>query len=97
MEQVDWLAGDAPSLAEALMVAVYVRLDGLRRLGLTAVVPPTIEAHLQRCRNLRGWSTVEWSPEQIDEFVGRFEKYRERQRARERAATEGGSGPAAPH
>ena len=77
----DWLAGDAPSLAEALMVAVYVRLDGLRRLGLTAVVPPVICAHIDRCRTLPGWPTVEWSPEQIDEFVGRFEKYRERQRA----------------
>ncbi len=35
LDGVDRLCGDAPSLCEALMVAVYVRMDGLRRLGPT--------------------------------------------------------------
>jgi glutathione S-transferase len=75
-----WLVGDGPTLAEALMVAVYVRLDGLRRLGLTAQIPASVSAHIEQCRQLEGWRTVEWSTEQIDEFVGRFEKYRSLQR-----------------
>lgn len=77
----EWLVGDSPTLAEALMVAVYVRLDGLRRLGLTAEIPSAISAHSTSCQALRGWSAAKWSPQQIDEFVWRFEKYRERQRA----------------
>lgn len=78
-----WLAGEQPTLAGALMVAVYVRLGGLRRLGLTAPVPSAVSAHIERCRSLPGFAAVEWSPAQIDEFVSRFEKYRELRRARE--------------
>jgi hypothetical protein len=36
---------------------------------------------MTRCHELPGWSAVAWSPEQTDEFVGRFAKYRERARA----------------
>lgn len=76
----EWIAGDGPTLAEALMVAIYVRLDGLARLGLTAVIPEWVRAHMTRCENLPGWPSAHWSAAQTDEFVGRFEKYRERVR-----------------
>jgi len=76
-----WCAGAGPSLCEALLVPLYVRLDGLRRLGFTAPVPPAVTDHLERCRATEGWATVEWSADQIDEFVGRFEKYRAINRA----------------
>ncbi len=78
LDDADWLCGDAPSLCEALMVAVYVRLDGLRRLGLTANLPAAVTAHHQRCAALSGWPTVAWSAEQTDEFVWRFSEYRRR-------------------
>ena len=74
----DWLSGDGPSLCEALMVAVYVRMDGLRTLGLTAAVPAVVAAHHERCSTLPGWSAAAWSTEQTDEFVWRFSEYRRR-------------------
>ena len=77
----DWLCGDSPSLCEALMVAVYVRMNGLRRLGLTAPVPPAVTAHHERCSTLPGWADVAWSDEQTDEFVWRFSEYRRRRSA----------------
>ena len=73
-----WFTGGEPSLCEALMVAVYVRLDGLRRLGLRAPFPSAVAEHHDRCRSLPGWSAVEWSAEQTDEFVRRFTTYRQR-------------------
>ncbi len=78
LDGADWLCGDAPSLCEALMVAVYVRMDGLRRLGLTATVPASVTAHHDRCAALPGWSAVAWSSEQTDEFVWRFSEHRRR-------------------
>lgn len=33
LEESEWLAGDTPSLAEAIVVPVYLRLSGLRGLG----------------------------------------------------------------
>jgi len=84
METVDqwlqvtpWLAGEAPTLAEAIMAGVYTRLDGLRQLGLTGELPSTVQHHLERCTHLVGWDTVRWTTEQTNEFVGRFLKYRE--------------------
>jgi glutathione S-transferase len=76
----DWLAGAAPSLAEAVMAGFYTRLDGLGRLGLTAPLPPKVAAHLDRCRSLRGWERAAWSPGQTDEFVARFTAYRAKRR-----------------
>lgn len=76
-----WCAGEQPSLCEALLVPLYVRLEGLRRLGFTAALPANVLDHLNRCRTTDGWAAVEWSPAQIDEFVGRFEKYRAISRA----------------
>jgi len=78
LDNAEWLCGGEPSLCEALMVAVYVRLDGLRRLGLTASVPDAVAAHHERCSALPGWAAVAWSAEQTDEFVWRFSEYRRR-------------------
>jgi glutathione S-transferase len=77
LDHSPWLAGDAPTLAEAIAVAFYTRLDGLRRLGFVTPLPEAIAAHLQQCTTLPGWAAVAWSAEQTDEFVGRFEKFRE--------------------
>jgi glutathione S-transferase len=87
-DPADWLVGDRPTLAEALMVPLYVRLDGLRRLGFSHEVPGSISAHMQRCEELAGWKRVVWSPEQIDEFVWRFQTFRERLRAKADAEVE---------
>ena len=84
METVDqwllaspWLAGDTPTLAEAIMAGVYTRLDGLRQLGLTGELPASVQQHLERCTQLVGWQKVEWSVDQTTDFVGRFLKFRE--------------------
>lgn len=71
-----WLAGRHPSLADAVAMPINVRLAGLQRLGLTADIPTEWAAYAERCRSLAGWSAVEWSHEQTDEFVGRFTAYR---------------------
>ena len=76
-----WLAGEAPTIAEAIMVGFYTRITGLQQLGLTAPIPTEVAAHWKRCTQLQGWSHVEWSEEQTVEFVGRFKKYREIQSA----------------
>lgn len=73
-----WLTGNALSIAESIAIPIYVRLNGLRRLGFEDEGPgPLVQAHMERCRELPGWKAVEWSQEQEDEFVGRFLKYRE--------------------
>jgi len=84
METVDswlltspWLAGDQPTLTEAIMAGVYTRWSGLQRLGMTAVLSQSVERHREEMQSLAGWHVVAWSDEQTDEFVGRFLKYRE--------------------
>ena len=72
-----WLAGDQPTLVEAIMAGVYTRWSGLQRLGMTATLPDSVEQHREQMKSLTGWQAVEWSDEQTDEFVGRFLKYRE--------------------
>ena len=76
----DWLTGTEPTLAEAVAMPIHVRMDGLRRLGFAAELTPAFESHAERCRELAGWPAVEWSAEQTDEFVGRFEAYRRKHR-----------------
>lgn len=78
-ESTGWLAGDAPTLAEAVAIPIHVRLAGLQRLGFTAQIDTAWSAHGDRCRSLDGWPAIEWSADQIDEFVGRFEAFRRRQ------------------
>ena len=80
-----WLAGTAPSLAEAVAMPIHVRMVGLQRLGFTGELTPEWAAHGERCRTLAGWPGVEWSPGQTDEFVGRFEAFR-RKRGSQSAA-----------
>jgi glutathione S-transferase len=82
LQVTPWLAGEAPTLAEAIMAGVYTRLDGLRQLGLAGELPSTVQHHLERCTHLVGWDTVRWTTEQTNDFVGRFLKYREIQNFR---------------
>lgn len=77
--ETGWLAGDAPSLADAVAVPIHIRLDGLQRLGFAAPIDRRWTAHGERCRSLAGWNPVAWSADQTNEFVGRFEAYRRRQ------------------
>jgi len=76
LEEDPWLAGGAPSLAEAAAVPVWVRLDALRRLGFTGRVDERVAVHVDRCRQLEGWDHVAWSGAQTDELVARFERHR---------------------
>jgi glutathione S-transferase len=77
----EWLVGDAPSIAEAAIVPVYVRLAGLRALGFTGDVPATVLAHADRCLTLPGGRVTAWTDEQQAEFVRRFTTYRARRAA----------------
>lgn len=81
-----WLAGDRPTLAEAVAMPIHVRLGGLQRLGLAADIPASWRRHGERCRALAGWPAVEWSQKQEDEFVGRFESYRRVQQRKQEVA-----------
>jgi hypothetical protein len=76
--ETGWLAGTAPTLAEAVAMPIHVRMAGLQRLGFTGELTSEWRAHGERCRDLPGWSAVEWSAEQTDEFVGRFEAFRQK-------------------
>lgn len=77
-----WLVGAEPTLAEAVAMPIYVRLEGLRGLGFTQELPASIEAHRQRCQTLEGWPTVTWGREQTDELLGRFNAYRRKKQGR---------------
>jgi len=80
LEDGEWLAGEQLTLVEAVALPVYVRLEGLRRLGFRHQLPSNVEAHRDRCSQLVGWPAVAWTDDHVDEFVGRFEKFRERRR-----------------
>ncbi len=80
LDGADWLAGDGPTLAEATVVPVYVRLPALARLGFAGPVDARVAAHVERCAGLEGWAHVAWTAAQTDELVGRFERYRARAR-----------------
>ena len=77
LQETSWVAGNQPTIAEALMVGMYTRLEGLYRLGLTVHLPVEIVRHQEQCQLLVGWQRVAWSAEHTDEFVGRFSKFRE--------------------
>jgi len=81
LDDADWLAGDGPTLAEAVVVPVYVRLEALARLGFHGAVDPRVARHAERCRGLGGWPAVAWTSAQTDEVVGRFERHRANIRA----------------
>jgi len=80
--EAGWLAGAKPSLAEAVAIPIHVRMAGLERLGFDGALTNEWRAHGVRCRALVGWSTVQWSTEQTDEFVARFEAFRRKRRSR---------------
>jgi glutathione S-transferase len=82
-----WLVGPGPTLAEATVVPLYVRLAGLRRLGFDGTVDPRVEDHLARVMDLAGGRAVAWSAGQTDEFVGRIEHHRARHRPDDGAPT----------
>lgn len=75
-----WLVGSGPTLAEATVVPLYVRLEGLVRLGFDGGVDTRVGVHRARVAALDGGRAVAWSAGQTDEFVGRFERYRARRR-----------------
>jgi len=77
LQSSQWLAGEIPTLAEAIMAGVYTRLDGLRQLGLAGELPVSVQQHFERCTQLVGWERVQWTTEQTADFVGRFLKFRE--------------------
>lgn len=79
--ETGWLAGTEPSLAEAVAMPIHVRMAGLQRLGFTGQLTAEWRAHGDRCRTLAGWPGVEWSDEQTDEFVGRFEAFRRKRQS----------------
>lgn len=76
-----WLVGRGPTLAEAVLVPLYVRLDGLHRLGFTGELTDAVESHRAGCSDLAAWPEVEWSDEQTDEFVARMDAFRRRRRS----------------
>jgi glutathione S-transferase len=78
-----WLVGEGPTLAEATVEPLYVRLDGLVRLGFDRPLDPRVAAHRARVAQLDGGRAVAWSTAQTDEFVGRCEAFRARRRASE--------------
>ncbi len=82
IDEDGWLAGNEPTLAEAVMIPFHVRLDGLHRLGFDHPVPGPVDDHRTRCTRLHGWDAVAWTDDQTDEFVGRFEAFRRKQRRR---------------
>ncbi len=80
LEHSEWLAGDSPSLAEAIVIPFYVRLSAMRQLGFDRPLAPRVARHHERCQELMGWHGVAWSTTQHDEFVGRFRKFRQLRR-----------------
>lgn len=78
-----WLAGNEPTIADAVALPIHVRLQGLQRLGLSAPIPPSWNTYGERCRELPSWDPVEWTQGQEDEFVGRFESFRRVQRRKQ--------------
>ncbi len=81
LDGADWLTGEGPTLAEAAVVPVYVRLEALARLGFTGPVDPRVARHVERCTGLEGWAAVAWTEAQTDELVGRFQRFRAKARS----------------
>lgn len=86
LDESEWLAGDRPTLADAVFVPLLVRADALVSLGFVDAVPAAVEDYAARMRASRGWPAVEWTDEQADELVGRFEARRRKVRRKREAA-----------
>ncbi|MFT5202073.1 MAG: glutathione S-transferase [Candidatus Aldehydirespiratoraceae bacterium] len=76
LEESEWLAGDAPSLTEAIVVSIYLRLEGLRSLGFNGTIPEIVDDHRARTLDLPGGRHVAWDDEQRAEYLGRHLKAR---------------------
>ncbi|MDW3217799.1 MAG: glutathione S-transferase family protein [Acidimicrobiales bacterium] len=73
-----WLAGDRPTLAEAIAVPVYLRLPGLVALGYDRPIPDRVAEHRTRTLDRPGGRHVAWSPDQAAEYLGRHRAFRRR-------------------
>lgn len=76
LEDAPWLAGDTPTLAEAIAVPIYLRLPGLIALGFDRELPPAVADHRARTLALPGGAHVGWTAEQDSEYLGRHQKAR---------------------
>ena len=76
LEGREWLCDEGPSMAEAALVPLYVRLAGLRRLGFHHDLPGAVARHADACLALPSGRAVAWSAEQTDEFVDRLSSRR---------------------
>lgn len=76
LESSPWLAGAEPTLAEAIAVSVYLRLDGLIALGFDRGVPTTVADHRERTLALAGGRHVAWNDEQRAEYLGRHRAFK---------------------
>lgn len=75
-----WLAGDMPTLVEAIAVPIYLRLEGLVALGFDRPTPERVVDHRQRTLALPGGRHVDWSDDQRSDYLGRHEAFRRRNR-----------------
>jgi glutathione S-transferase len=82
LDDEPWLAGPAPTLADAVFVPVLVRADALAQLGFGHDLPEPVLDYGARLRAGRGWPAVAWTQEQTDELVGRFRARRRKVLAR---------------
>ncbi|MEM7141974.1 MAG: glutathione S-transferase family protein [Actinomycetota bacterium] len=78
LDESAWLAGGAPSLAEAIAVPIYLRLPSLVDLGFAGGIPPRVTDHRDRTLALDGGRHVGWSAEQAGEYLGRHLAFRAR-------------------
>ncbi|MEZ5168456.1 MAG: hypothetical protein R2695_18995 [Acidimicrobiales bacterium] len=69
-----WLAGPEPTLAEAIAVPVYLRLEGLTELGFRGKVPAGVHDHRDRLAATAGGRRVAWSDAQRAEYLGRHRR-----------------------
>lgn len=76
LRESPWLAGNEPTLAEAIAVPVYLRLPGLVALGYDRPLPATVADHRDRTLALPGGVHVGWTADQHAEYLGRHQKAR---------------------
>ena len=76
IDEGGWLTPQGPSMAEAALVPLYIRLEGLRHLGFRATLPPAVRRHAEACLDLEAGRAVSWSPAQTSEFVDRLSRRR---------------------
>lgn len=78
LEGTGWLVGDGPSMAEAALVPLYLRLGCLAELGFDGDVPASVVDHIARLEQTPGWAAAAWDDAQRDLFVATVERARGR-------------------